>query len=281
MKKTLLFALALAAICIMPSCKKDPAPNNNGQGEQPTDTITNGNDTIPDIPIVTNKFYFGDTTGMTVTDYDSILNYDVMWRPFILDLNGDGIDDIKIATYFDGPMAIGKQQTLTLYCLNQQTEILADSIVKESFIHQETVITNNDDWIVTTHSYNYSTCGKTTEDDQVETSKVFEVFANDYNDTFGAEDHFQSGNAILFREDIEYSLFDSNESNQTVSVNYSKFIYNCWNFPTNEEKYIGFRINQNGNPRYGWLKIKLVPTWAWGDEVVDTKLIETAIQKQS
>ena len=45
MKKSLVFALALLAICIMPSCKKDPAQN---------------------------KVVFGDSKGMTVTSYEGI-----------------------------------------------------------------------------------------------------------------------------------------------------------------------------------------------------------------
>ena len=273
MKKTLLFTLA--AICIMPSCKKDPAPNNNGQGEQPTDTIPIGNDTIP---VVTDKFFFGDATNMIVTLYDSIMEFDENGCPFIFDLNGDGIDDIKIETNYDGPMAIGEHQTLSLFCLNQYTEILADTVAKESYSHRDTLTLENNGWIITTHRYILSTCDKIAEDDPINTTNVFEVFANDHDDSFGIDDHFQSGNAVLFRETCEYSLSNSNGSNQTVSVDYSKVIYTCWNFPTDEGKYIGFRINQHGNPRYGWLKIKLIPS-AWSSKVVNTKILETAIQK--
>lgn len=269
MKKSLLIVLALTAICLMPSCKKDPVPTNNGQEEPPTDTIPGGND----------KFYFGDTTNMIVTACDFIMEFDENNDPFLLDLNGDGIDDIKIETIFDGPLAIGPYQTLTLYCLNQHTEILGDTVVKESYSHRETVTSEYNGWIITTNKYILSTCDKIAEDDLVNTTNVFEVFANDNDDSFGIDNHFQSGDAVLFRENVEYSLSDPNESNQTVSTDDSKFIYNCWNFPTNEEKYIGFKINQNGNQRYGWLKIKLVPTWE--NKVVDTELIETAIQKQS
>lgn len=277
MKKTLLFALALATICIMPSCKKDPAPNNNGQGEQPTDTIPMGNDTIPDVPVATDKFFFGDATNMIVTIYDTIMEFDDNNRPFILDLNNDGFDDIKIVTNYDGPMDIGEHQTLTLYCLHQYIEILADTVVKESYSHRETSTSENNGWVITTRKYVLSTCEKIAEDDPLNNTKVFEVFANDADDAFGIDDHFQSGNAVLFRESYAYSLSDPNVDNQTVTTNYTQFIYTCWNFPTNEEKYIGFRINLHGNPRYGWLKIKLVPTWS--NKVVNTKIIETAIQK--
>ena len=68
-----------------------------------------------------------------------------------------------------------------------------------------------------------------------------------------------------------------NEEEQIAVGSHKKYIYDCWNFPTDEEKYIGFRINLNGTLRYGWLKIKLHPTW--GGKVVNTELIEIAIQK--
>lgn len=264
MKKQLsiMIALVVLAIGIITSCKKDPIPNNN---EQPTDTI----------PTVTDRITFGDTTGMIVTTYNTIMEFDEGRNPIILDLNDGGIDDIKIETYYDGPLAIGEFQTLTLHCLNDHTELLGDSIVKESYSHRETTYDTIDDYIVITHAYTFSTCETIEENDPVNTSKVFEVFANDYDNAFGAEDHFQTGEAVLFRENVKYSL--ANPGDEIVDVNYYNNIYDCWNFPTDEEKYIGFRITKNGNSRYGWLKIKLHPTW--GGKVVDTELIETAIQK--
>ena len=254
MKKQLsiMLALAVLAIGIITSCKKDPTINNDQH---------------------TDKIHFGDTTGMIVTTYNTIMEYDD-WHPIVLDLNGDGIDDIKIETVYDGPLAIGEYQTLTLYCLNH-TKLLGDSIVKESYSHRETTYDTITDFIIITHAYTLSTCEEIAENSTVNTSKLFEVFANDYDNTFGAEDHFLTGKAVLFKENVEYSL--ANPGDEIVDVDYYNYIYDCWNFPTGNEKYIGFRINHNGTLRYGWLKIKLHPTW--GGKVVNTELIETAIQK--
>ncbi|MBO6024990.1 MAG: hypothetical protein J6P83_09085 [Bacteroidales bacterium] len=261
-KQILLFSvLTLLTISIVSSCKKDPNPSNN---EQPTDTI----------PVVTTDLRFGDTTGMIVTHYDSIMEFDD-WHPFVLDLNGGGNDDIKIETVYDGPLAIGEFQKLTLYCLNGHTELLADSIVKESYSHRETTYDTIDDFVVITHAFIFSTCDKIDENDPVNTSKVFEALAKDDGDSFGIDDPYLSGNVVLFRQDVEYSWADPTE--ETVDVSYNKSTYHCWNFPTDEEKYIGFRITQHGNSRYGWLKIKLHSTW--NGKVVNTELIETAIQK--
>ena len=140
-------------------------------------------------------------------------------------------------------------------------------------------ITNYNGWTQIVYNYTYSTCGQIDENDPVSTSSVFEITANDFNDPLSFEDNFQFINStFLFRENVEYTLMnDPNEEEQIVTGSHNKHIYNCWNFPTDEEKYIGFRITKNGNSRYGWIKIKLHPTW--GGKVVDTELIETAIQK--
>ena len=273
-----LIALALLSISLISSCKKDPVPNNDQNNDQPTDTIPNGNDTIP---VVIDGIHFGDTMGMIVTTYDTIMGFDEHWLPFILDLDGDGTDDIKIETYYDGPLAIGKFQELTLHCLNGQmhTSIHGESVEKESYSHRDTTTTTYNDWTQIIYNYTYSTCGKIEENDPVSTTTVFEITANDFNDHLCLEDHFQYTNStFLFREDIEYTLMDSpNEEEQIVTGSHTKHIYHCWNFPTDEEKYIGFKLTKNGTSRLGWLKIMLCPTW--DGRVVNTKLIEIAIEE--
>ena len=309
MKKQILtlIALTLVTIGIISSCKKDPVPNNNEQNnEQPSDTIPrgnytipigndsipigndtipNGNDTIPNgndtIPVVIEGIYFGDTTGMIVTTYNTIMGFDESWLPFVLDLDGDGTDDMKIETYYDGPLAIGEFQELTLHCLNGQmhTRIHGESVEKESYNHRDTTISTYNDWTQIIYNYIYSTCGKIEENDPISTSTVFEITAHDFNDHLSLEDHFQYTNStFLFREDIEYTLlYDHNEEEHIATGSHTKHIYHCWNFPTDEEKYIGFKLTTHNESRLGWIKIKLHPTW--GGRVVNTELIETAIQK--
>ena len=81
MKKSLVLALALAAVCIMPSCGKDPKP-----GEEPT----------------TNQITFGNYEGMDVVTYDSIeweyyeLIGDMAYYSKEFDVNGDGTNDFSL-----------------------------------------------------------------------------------------------------------------------------------------------------------------------------------------
>lgn len=305
----LISTLTFMAIAIVSSCKKDPIPNNNGQNnEQPSDTVPNENDSIPiwndsipnghdtipiwndsipiwndsipngndTIPLVIDGIHFGDTTGMKVTTYNTIMEYDEAWNPIVLDLNGDGTNDIRIKTYYDGPLAIGQFQELTLHCLSG-IKIHGESIEKESYSHRDTTITTYGEWTNIVYNYTYSTCGKIEENDPVSTSTVFEITANDFNDHLSLDDHFQHTNStFLFREDIAYTLWDEpNEDEHIVTGSNVHHIYHCWYFPTDAEKYIGFKLTKNGESRLGWLKIKLHPAWS----SVDTELIETAIQK--
>lgn len=258
-KHILLFStLALLAVAIVSSCKKDPDPNNNSQN----------NDGI----------HFGDTTGMIVTPHNAIMEFDDNNKPFIIDLNGNGSNDIRIETCYDGPMSIGEYQTLTLHCLNNRTELLGDSIVKESYSYRESVISQYDDLTILRQIYRFSTCEMTDENDQVNHTKVFELAANDFDDSFNEDDHFLSTKVKLFDENKHYVVENYYSPNgDTLIIDDYSFNYRCWNFPTDEEKYIGFKLTQNGISRLGWLKIKLHPTW--GNSVVDTELIETAIQR--
>jgi hypothetical protein len=64
MKKTLLFAMALAAVCIMPSCEKEPAK-----------TIA-----------------YGNAKGMNLIPYDSIIDNSCIY----LDIDNDGVKDFSL-----------------------------------------------------------------------------------------------------------------------------------------------------------------------------------------
>ena len=71
MKKTLFIALILVAICIMPSCEKDPAQS---------------------------KVVFGNSKGMTVTSYEGIPlveQYGHNSWGYYVDLNNDGLQDVQ------------------------------------------------------------------------------------------------------------------------------------------------------------------------------------------
>ena len=125
MKKSLFFALALAIICIMPSCKKDLAQT---------------------------KVVFGDSKGMTVTSYEgiSLVNqYGHNSWGYYVDLNNDGQQDVQ----FYSMSEIMEGGILTeLFCgvntavlgelTNQRFSLLANN-ANDSFGNDNTFMTTN------------------------------------------------------------------------------------------------------------------------------------------
>ena len=100
MKKTLLIALALVAICIMPSCVKDSEKD---------------------------KIVFGNDSGMSVISYEGIPlveQYGHNSWGYTIDLNGDGQHDVQ----FHSTSEIAEGGILTeLYC-HENTALLGDII---------------------------------------------------------------------------------------------------------------------------------------------------------
>ena len=98
MKKTLFIALTLAAICILPSCKKDSTQT---------------------------KVVFGNNKGMTVTSYEGmalVVQYGHYSWGYFVDLNNDGQNDVQ----FHSTSKIMEEGILTeLYC-HENTALLGE-----------------------------------------------------------------------------------------------------------------------------------------------------------
>ena len=71
-----------------------------------------------------------EVSGMMVTVYDS--TYIGLGETMKLDIDGDGEDDLKIRSYYDGPH-MESSQTLTLHCLNDETALRSEMLKKESY----------------------------------------------------------------------------------------------------------------------------------------------------
>ncbi len=253
MKKTLVFALALAAVCIMPSCEKNPQP-----GEEPT----------------TNQITFGNYEGMDVVNYDTILH---MVGTLSMDLDQDGIDDLKVESRFE-PSYEGQtfdSQILKLYCLNENIALFGETVENESYIHRDTFITEEEGFTFVSHLLNYSTCEKEEEDDEVLTTDAFVATANVEGGALSTTEDFLSEQVVLFRENIDIAL-EPVTSNDTIYYSTQTYDFSCDNYETNTMTYIGFKLTHDGKSRLGWLKIYLSSTFG---NVVHAEIHETAIQR--
>ena len=218
---------------------------------------------------------FGNTKGMNVKALNTNIG---LGETMDLDLNDDGSADLKLVSFYDGPQGGTKYQMLYLDCLNENVAFLGEMMEKERYTHRDTTYTmdSNEHTTVLFFTAN-NLCEKISEHDEVRTTNSFILSSNNVNDTFGIDDYFQSKRIFLFIEDdnpgsgpVDY-IYNSND---TTYVWDSSTTYSCDAFPTNTETYIGVKINKDGTPHLGWLKVNLT-----GNHTVNVHLIETAIQK--
>ena len=117
MKRLVLFAMALAAVCVMPSCNKERTG------------IT-----------------FGDYTGMIVTPYDTVSMLSTIpgkWV-YLVDLNGDGKNNIRLYTDLSAAPA-----TSAIHCIDDDlTQIVCKKVEKQRYLHCDTTYRQTGD---TTH----------------------------------------------------------------------------------------------------------------------------------
>lgn len=247
MKKTLPFILALAAICIMQSCKKDS---------------------------VQDKFVFGNIKGMAVTSYENsplVEQYGHNSWGYFLDLNNDGQDDVQFHSQVIGSPGVGQDIVTELIC-HENIALLGDIIDQQKFLHIDTVGCSTDDSIHWDIYINFTiTCNQIAETDSiVSTNEKFSLYANHAGDSFETVNTFISTNVTLKNRPYYYPAGD--ETFGTIVYHHMHDAKDdCDAFPMDEETFIGFKITKNGRSRLGWMKVIL-----HHDHV---ELLETAIQK--
>jgi hypothetical protein len=248
MKKTLLFALALASICILPSCKKDPAQA---------------------------KVVFGNNKGMSVTPYDSsqllVVQYSHTSWGYTIDINNDGKADIQFHSEITGSPAVGHDIVTKLNCLNENVALLGDIINQQRFLHIDTTYYTEDSIHWDIGIDHIITCNQIDETDSiVSTNEKFSLYANNTSQSFDSGNSFMSTNITLKNRPYYYLISEETVGNIVYHHMHDEKD-DCDAFPMDEEKYIGFKITENDKSRLGWMRVILHHDYV--------ELLETAIQK--
>ena len=270
MKKTFLFTLALAAVCIMPSCQKEP--NGNGQGEEP----------------VANKITFGDYEGMDVVTYDSIeweydQIHDMSYYLKDFDLNGDGTNDFVLeSTASVDPNSEDLNNPRYTYSISLSSSKLtfhSQTVLNEVYLHVDSTIYPTDS-IPLIYLDRKLTCNKLLESDPLQESYNLKVLIqHEKEDLLNSDDTFVlSPYFTLYESNMEFPYFlDPEVTEATVYVSEVLAYEECYNFPIGEATFIGFKYIEESRTRLGWIKIIIEPN-ANGDLIA--RPLETAIQKE-
>lgn len=232
------------------------------------------------IPNLSDGITFGNTTGMTVTPYDS-----TGLSPYLLDLNDDGTVDVELSSQLVGSAGLGHHVITTLQCRHQGVALAGELINQEQFMHVDTsswYYFDPDypqfDSILVVSVTKTRTCNPIDEGDQV-VSTSEKLLLNAYDagnslrmtDDFGFSDKVFLKNASVF---VGYGPFGY--GTPVLNVQYEAVYNDCDVFPLEEVKYIGFKIHDGERERLGWIKLTLELV---AENTHHVKLLETAVQR--
>ena len=272
MKKTLLFAMELAAVCILPSCEKDPKPGDEPSIEPTAEMIVFGNHTYMDVV----------TYNQVDWEYhDDYTSY--YWKDF--DINGDGEFDFafcsrKMKSSYQGDIqGLDTIYDLTLHAAPRM-EFHSDLQTNEIYSHPDSTIIPTDSipliYIEITES-----CDKVLESDVYKGPYSKYVIQSHYkNDLLNMNDStfrplFTPYTLYVTNYQTPYYI-DLDDYHPNVFKSDIDGREGCFNFPMNEEIYIGFKYNDENRYRLGWIKIIIEQKI---NGFVFVTLLETAIQQ--
>ena len=267
MKKTLFFSLALAAICIMPSCKK-----------------SSNSETI----------VIGDSEGMIVTTYDSTFlpythtfNEDMYSEIYrcgdLIDLNGDGVEDIQLISVTASMWDYHNSDLFSKTSIMAVNNALlsCESVSFNRYSHHDTTDIILGDTIRIYETMTIS-CEKIAEDDFCEEFSGYQAIPYSKGNHLSKTDI--SPQYPIYNPSLAINFQPIHYSNDPYPIGQNTIRYStiieeesCSNFPLDIENYIGFKTTDNsGDEKLGWIKFKLI---SQPDGTHRLRLLESAIQE--
>ena len=269
MKRLVLFAMALAAVCIMPSCGKDPIEN-------------------PETPEPTAEtIVFGNYTGMDVVTYDNI-EWEYYEESGVMsyhtkgfDVNGDGTNDFsllsKVSVDPNSEDLNHPRYTYSISLRSGKLSIHSQTVLNEVYLHVDSTIYPTDS-IPLIYLDRRLTCNRLLESDPIQESYNLVVFVqHEKDDLLNLDDTFSTSCYTLYESNMEFPyILDPEATEATVYVSEVFAYEECYNFPIDEETFIGFKYVEDSRTRIGWIKL-IIEHDANGDLMA--RPLEAAIQQ--
>lgn len=279
MKKILLFALALTAICCMTSCKK------SHWGKKYITFGDTKNMIVVEYDSTFLRYYFHQEEDPTSEDNDLICDTS-------LDLDDDGYDDLFFYSRFGNSWldfyfnSINEEYlsitnchysniTGSLYWSSSTSYITAfysDIVYTDYYWYTDTTVLHHDDTTILVIE-NYCNVFKTSNNNGGYPTYTFHL--SNAGDQLFEDERFESRPRPLYAYPFE-AYGEDYTSNDTIYYQATYVIDTSFDFPLDEEKYIGFFLETNGSEKLGWIKIKLE---SQPDGTHRMRLLETAIQE--
>ncbi len=234
------FLLALGTILLI-SCEK------------------NSTETTKQLP--SDEIIIGQTQGMKITSIDTtfrgggsagVVGYHV-------DVNGDGIGDIKFSSAMPGSMGIGYRPISWVTCVQPDAELFGKIEDDTTFKKREIVVLQDTSIPVTILEHLYFSCSKLDADYKVASIKkdTFKIKASDVGDKFSKADYSLSTELTIAESGSFLRRNGSLYRDTIVVAGDTKFYSHCYSFSGGKTGYVGVKLKRGGVTKLGWVKISV------------------------
>ena len=205
-----------------------------------------------------DEIMIGDYSNMIVNSYDINLNAGVLteYTEFSLDIDRDSNNDIALRCgYVHGWSSWGSYRFSEIRSLHKNALILGFYKTDTIFLNRETYKHSTSQGTQISEYYNHTCFRKDPTDSILEIiSDNFKVFPKDKGSILSNSEVFKSDTIKLIQSELSH--FESIPISDTLFIINNYVSYNdCQSFSQDEIKYIGIKLEQDGNVKLGWIKI--------------------------
>jgi hypothetical protein len=217
----------------------------------------------------------GDGTKMRITAIDkSITGYYQGSEVFDLDLNNDNTSDIRFSSAVWGSPGIGQHPSTQVMCQHKDVKLLGFFKNDTTFIHTaiSSYLDNNN--IVNITITKTFTCDRVAAEDSVKSVNLneFKLLDKGIDEIIYVSDKFKNDTILLNTDTQTYPPDYLPCGPDTIIRELKVYKSDCFEFPMNTERYIGFKLLVNDVYRLGWIKVNLLQS-------NKIQIIESAIQE--
>ncbi len=222
-----------------------------------------------------NDVTLGNDASVKITSYDTIIKNSMSFGgSILLDIDNNGVADIKLENTFYSSMGGGGRLSVLLSTLNNDTEIAVREIEQSLYRNSNVVFkfdSINNVWerfvtrtIRCTQKSNLDTLIETTKSllpKPFYAQEVLKPTSNFSTDTF-----------LIKNRNFTHTFWQNyNAAGDTLFSLFSPHVIDCDVLPLDENLYVGVRLKSSN--KLGWIKLKI------DSRVLDVYLTETGIQQ--
>lgn len=214
----------------------------------------------------------GDDKDLLINYYDTtIIGGYYTPELFNMDIDNDGIEDVQFVSDIWGSPAIGQKRRSAIRSINREVQFYGYPTMDTLFVYNifDTISGVGNEVII--YQSIISSCYRYNEKDSIASiSPSFKLKPLVRGDYINKNDSFKADTIILNNESHNYHPSFFQISTDTVLYRNYAFQNDNYTFPSNEIKYIGFRVENDS--RLGWIRLGVFDNYK-------ILILESGIQK--